>query len=315
MKGDDAKKTRTTLPAHRRVGLISLAFVVVGAGWLSSVVLPALQKNDRENGVVAGAFGIPLGLGAKEKKMVTLDRATSKAVVDTSETSPQNLVEARFVSAPTGAALQLLIGITRSGTDVAPTVTGTITFSTNGKPQEFWRLLPRVVGAAPAPGVQIAQRWDRYVILPRDMVFRRDEERIYAPTPPPEPVPADAPHTLYRMAGYVELAAEKGGTPIRVALMETRIPGIAPVWRTVRTGDLMQRKSPQEIAAETRAEANIDVAPVVQTIEPDAIILRGGGNKTLRVPMSATGVADTFDQTIAAKDAANTTADTRKMEP
>lgn len=295
MKQDDKKiMPRITFAAHRRVGLISLGLAVVGAGWLSSVVVPALQKSNRENGVVVGAFGVPLP-GAKLGKSAP---APASAVASDVQKPEENLAEARFVGAPTGTAIQMVLAIARLSAQVAPTVQGTITFSMNGKPQEFWRVLPRVVGAAPAPGVQIAQQWDRYVILPRNMVFRRDDELIYAPAPSPAPVPMNPPHTTYRMAGYVELTAQKNNAPMRMALLETRIPGLAPVWRTVQVGEVLQRRSSQAIAEETRPEANIDVAPVVQSIASDAVVLRGGGDKTLRVPMNTVGVADIFDRTV-----------------
>jgi len=295
MNQDDKKSTpRITLAAHRRVGLVSLGCAVVGAGWVSSVVLPALQKSNRENGVMVGAFGVPLPSGTQALKSVSAP--ASVATTDIQEPE-ENLTEARFVAAPAGEAVQMVLGVARLNSSVAPSVQGGITFSMNGKKQDFWHVLPRVVGAASAPGVQIVQQWDRYMILPRNMVFHRDDDRIYEPAAAPEPVPADTPRTTYRMAGYVELAAQKDDVPVRLALLEIRVPGIAPLWRTVQVGEALRRRSSQEIAEETQPKANIDVAPVVQTIAADAVVLRGGGDKTLRVPMNAVGVADVFDQT------------------
>ena len=285
-------KRRAALAGHRRVGLLSLAFAMIGAGWVSSVVLPGLRKaGTNTNGVVAGAFGTPGGAGRATTASPAPADPLRNATQGDSET---HLTEASFVAAPTGIALQALLAAARFSASASPAITGVVTYSGTGTPKPFWQVVGRIVGAAPAPGVQIAQGFDQYRILPRNIVVRRGELESYLPPVDVAVVPLGEARVTYRMAGYVSLAPSEKDAPIPLALLETRVPGAVPAFRVLRIGGIVSRKSAQETATEINAAANVDIAPVVETITADALILRGGGNKTLRVPFGTTGVPDTF---------------------
>lgn len=291
----ETRRTGFQLMWHRRVGLTSFACLLLGTAWLSSVVLPGLQKsNEKQEAKLAGsgvsATNVLSFLTNKPKQ----EEIPSPEVATSPATPAIGTAEIALVNAPVGSALQLLLASARFSCSTDPAVTGVVSFSCVGSPKPFWEVLGRVIGASPAPGVHVAAVWDSYRVLPRDIKAMRMSNYSTAPVPDPSPVPMGDGRVTHRMAGYVSLIPNDTQPPVQFALMETRIPGLAPQWRMVRVGDSLQRKSSMDIARETDAAANIDTSVQVTEVSANRITLQGGGNKSLHIPLSEAGVTDIF---------------------
>ena len=304
---DTQRKTdRFSLSPHRRVGLFSFVCVGAGVAWLALSVLPGLSRSEKRDGINRAEIGI-FGLRSWAASETVASPSPPPASFDTLQ-ERGDFIETAFVNAPAGTALQTVLVAGRYSASQSPTVTGTITYRNVGSARPFWETFGHVLGAAPAPGLQIVQSFDGYVILPRNVTPPESREQFRGEDGRPReyvrvPVPMTEKPT-HRMAGYVGVALVPGKdkfvSPAGMsagqcyALLESRIPGQPPLWRLVRQGEALGRKTAQAIARESNVAANIDTAPVVETITPDAVVLRGGGDKTLRVPLGVTGVADTF---------------------
>ncbi len=204
------------------------------------------------------------------------------------------MVEIAVENAPVGSALRLLLAAARFSCTSDPRVTGVVSYSSVGNPKPFWEVLGRVIGASPAPGVHVAPFWDSYRVLPRDLRLGRLRDYNPPPIPEPIPVPLAEGQTTHRMVGFVSLTHNEQESAEVAALLETRIPGVPSRWQMVRVGDSLQRKSPEEVARETDPAANVDVSVAVTEVAADHVTLHGGGDKSLRVPLSDTGVTDVF---------------------
>lgn len=280
---------------HRRVGLTSFVCLMLGTAWLSSVVIPGLQRsNEQRMGKLTGT-----GIGALNVMALLrgapIPESTPRPIFSASPTAPAiGTAEISLVNAPVGSALQLLLGSARFSCSTDPSVTGVVTYSCAGSPKPFWEVLGRVIGASPAPGVHVAAIWDSYRVLPRDIKPTRMRDYTSYPAHEPAPVPFGDGRSTHRMVGYVSLKPSDEQPLVQSALLETRIPGLPAQWRMIRVGDALQRKSPQDVARETNAAANVDVTVAVTEISADHVMLRGGGNKYLRIPLSGLGVTDVF---------------------
>jgi hypothetical protein len=289
------ERSRFQLSWHRRVGLTSFACLLFGTLWLSSAVLPGLQRStEQEAGKLAGS-----GVGVFQMLSV-LNRQPTPKETPIPEFSPSpatpaiGTVEVALANAPIGSALQLLLASARFSCTVDPAVTGVVTYSCAGKGKPFWEVLGRVIGASPEPGVHVAAIWDSYRVLPRSVKPTRMRDYSPAPVPEPSPLPFGNGPATHRMVGYVSLKSADDQPAVASALMETRIPGLPPQWRMVRVGEVLQRKSSLDTARETDAKANVDVAVVVTEVAADHLTIRGGGDKSLRVPLSVNSVPDVF---------------------
>lgn len=301
MRHNTTGTRRTSFPLlwHRRVGLTSFACLLLGTIWVSSVVMPGLQRSSgKKEGklTITGADMLNLGsfLGSKpalpdEVAVGNAPLPNSNAVAPAIGTS-----EIALVNAPIGSALQLLLGSARFSCSTDPGVTGVVTYSCAGSPKPFWEVLGRVIGASPAPGVHVAAIWDSYRVLPRDVNPSRMREYHPVPAAEPTPVPYAEGRVTHRMVGYVSLKPSDDQPSSRTALLEMRIPGVAPQLRMVRVGDSLRRKSSLDSARETDAAKNVDIAVAVTEVTSQYVTLRGGGDKTLHIPLSEIGVADIF---------------------
>ncbi|MBC8137219.1 MAG: hypothetical protein H8F28_15170 [Fibrella sp.] len=287
------RRTDFQLLWHRRVGLTSFVCLLLGTAWVSSVVLPGLPKNSDPNNTKlagSGAFNALSLFGSRKVPDVVPIPVSSP-----STTAPAiGTAEIALVDAPVGSALQLLLASARFSCSTDPAVTGVVNYSCVGSPKPFWEVLGRVIGASPAPGVHVAAIWDSYRVLPRDIKPLRMRDYSSSAVPEPSPVPLSESRVSHRMVGYVSLKPSDEQPALQLALMETRIPGVSSQWRLVRAGDSLQRKSSRDTARETNPAANIDVAVAVTEVSADHLTLQGGGNKSLRVPLSASGVTDIF---------------------
>lgn len=284
---------------HRRIGIASAFLLVVGSGWIATVVAPTFRGQENAKDTPAtqmgnvGLLGFLNVFGNKKP-----DTAKIKPSPSPSSAPDQPTTEMSFIDAPIGLAVQMLFTVGQYSSDYAPNLIGTVTVSNIGNPLPLWETIGRVNGASAPPGVQVVRYWDSFRILRRDVNALNGGAGPYGaaaiPTEAIAPVPMGNGKVMQRMAGYVAMQWRKSQPMAYMALLETRVPGEVPHYRMVHVGEAVVRRNSQDIARESNPAANVDVAPAVESITETHLVLHGGGDKRLVVPLSRQGVPDTF---------------------
>ena len=278
--------------------MLSLGGLLVGVGSLAATVLPnlrtlkvahAIPSAKTQDAQMASTSGGWLNMLPVWKGKSATPAPTPSPVAD--GTPAVSMTEVAFVNAPTGGALQMMLASGRLIATSDPAIKGTVSFSCVGNPKPFWEAISRVSGAGGSPKVRVVPVWDAYYVVPSGV-------EITSQLGPPRaaatqvPVPMSEARVTHRMAGYVSVMSGDNAPPIRIALLETRIPGVPPRWRMVRMGDPVTHRS----AGNTRRNVLADTtgAPVVSEVTARHLILTGAGDKSLEVPLRDTGVPDVF---------------------